>query len=225
MDSAKERLLVAVVAAGLGYGLCSMYRKTIGEFLAHCMRRVNVRAIAKAKDAVYGEVAAYPAMNLQLLEEIIRLHQCTAVGRERGLIGLSARQFRSSFPLSDFKDYIELIERMKAGEEAVLLPGQPKAFATSSGTTGVSKYIPVDGGMMEAARSMFSFTFSGPVTMMPGTPPLSLLLLLNTALSSARHPNEQEVLAAGVKLVQARLRAQLCAPEAQSGLWVATAIP
>lgn len=169
MDSGRERVLGAVVAAGLSYGLCSMYRKTASEIFAYWMRRLNVSGIEKARIKVYGEAAKYPALNQKLLADILEQHQGTAFGKERGIVGLSAEDFRSSFPLTDFEDYMEAIERMKKGEEAVMFPGKPKVFATSSGTTGASKYIPMNGGMVQTARDMFAFTFSGPVAMIPGT--------------------------------------------------------
>ncbi|MEE4256416.1 MAG: GH3 auxin-responsive promoter family protein [Bacteroidales bacterium] len=51
--------------------------------------------------------------------------------------------FRKLVPIVDYETLRPYIERSAAGEKDVLWPGMPKYFATTSGTTSGSKYIPI----------------------------------------------------------------------------------
>ena len=52
-------------------------------------------------------------------------------------------QYRKNVPVNDYEDLRAYIERHKNGETDVLIPGKPKFYATTSGTTKEPKWIPV----------------------------------------------------------------------------------
>ena len=53
------------------------------------------------------------------------------------------KEFKEAVPVSDYEDLNPYIQRIIDGERDVLWPGVPRYFATTSGTTSGTKYIPV----------------------------------------------------------------------------------
>lgn len=53
------------------------------------------------------------------------------------------QRYTEQIPPSDYEDYRPLIDRHKNGEADVLVPGKPKMYATTSGTTKEPKWIPI----------------------------------------------------------------------------------
>lgn len=51
--------------------------------------------------------------------------------------------YRKNVPVSEYEKIRPLIERFKRGDENVLFPGKPLMYATTSGTTGNPKWIPI----------------------------------------------------------------------------------
>lgn len=83
----------------------------------------------------------------ETLWKIVELQQASEFGRNHGFAALlqakDADRYRQSVPLSSYSAYQSAIDRMKAGEEAVLTTEPPQFFAVSSGTTGIPKEVPV----------------------------------------------------------------------------------
>ncbi len=82
----------------------------------------------------------------RVLRRLLELNEQSRFSQEHGLIAtLSAAEFRSRFPISDFELYRPAIERLKVGDSQALLGPQNKLlmFALSSGTTADSKFIPI----------------------------------------------------------------------------------
>ncbi|MBP6911067.1 GH3 auxin-responsive promoter family protein [Patescibacteria group bacterium] len=55
----------------------------------------------------------------------------------------SVEEFQGAIPLQHYETLYPWIERSLRGEKDVLVRGKIDRFATSSGTTGKNKYIPV----------------------------------------------------------------------------------
>ncbi|MCM1322103.1 MAG: GH3 auxin-responsive promoter family protein [Treponema brennaborense] len=51
--------------------------------------------------------------------------------------------YKKNQSVSDYETIRPFVERHKNGEENVLFPGKPKMYATTSGTTGLAKWIPI----------------------------------------------------------------------------------
>lgn len=68
----------------------------------------------------------------------------TAFGRDFSLGSIRTYQdFKSAVPVSDYERFRPYIDRLVAGERRVLTRQEPRMFATTSGTVGAQKYIPV----------------------------------------------------------------------------------
>ena len=80
----------------------------------------------------------------QLLMGMLRRNSETAIGRKLGFASIkSIDDFRKKIPVMDFKDHEPYIQASLQGEAAQLTAQSPSFYATTSGTTGTPKYIPV----------------------------------------------------------------------------------
>jgi hypothetical protein len=84
------------------------------------------------------------ATQREKLLEIVRRNAGTAFGREHGFRSIrSVADFQGRVPPSSYDGVSPYVERMIHGEPDVLTAERPLLFATTSGTTGRAKYIPV----------------------------------------------------------------------------------
>lgn len=84
------------------------------------------------------------AVNRKNLEEILRDNRDTEFGKKYGFARIhTIEEFKRSVPLSDYHDYRNDIDKMHEGGENILTAYPLNCFATSSGTEGNIKYIPV----------------------------------------------------------------------------------
>jgi hypothetical protein len=80
----------------------------------------------------------------RILLGMVRRNQDTVYGSEHGFARIrSVADFRERVPRNSYDDLSPYIERMLRGEPNVLTADSPAMFATTSGTTGSAKYIPV----------------------------------------------------------------------------------
>lgn len=78
------------------------------------------------------------------LLEIVARNKDTAFGRDHGFASIrSIEDYRRAVPMNTYETLSPYIERVFAGEKNVLTADDPLMFATTSGTTGRAKYIPV----------------------------------------------------------------------------------
>ena len=80
----------------------------------------------------------------QKLLEVVGRNKDTAYGRDHGFGRVrSIEDYQSAVPMNTYETLTPYIDRVFAGEENVLTADAPLMFATTSGTTGRAKYIPV----------------------------------------------------------------------------------
>jgi len=78
------------------------------------------------------------------LREILRRNEGSAYGREHGFADVaSAGEYQRSVPPNTYESLEPYVERTLQGEPNVLASDTVLMFATTSGTTGSAKYIPV----------------------------------------------------------------------------------
>ncbi len=84
------------------------------------------------------------AAQQEKLLEIVGRNADTVYGREHGFDGVrSIADFQARVPPSSYETLSPYVERVLRGEPSVLTADRPLLFATTSGTTGRAKYIPV----------------------------------------------------------------------------------
>ncbi len=101
-------------------------------------------------DVFHAQSIASQAFSNSHTASLIRLRNLlkhewrTSFGRQHRLrADMGINEFRSAVPIRDYVDYGPWISRIRGGESDVLWPGKPIAFATTSGTTGDDKLIPI----------------------------------------------------------------------------------
>ena len=107
--------------------------------------RTAINVQGKSLHAQYLKTFADPEdTQNRVLAAILAQNARTAFGRDHGLAtGMSMHDFRSAVPIRSYETLTKYTTRLLAGEKYILSRESPRHFATTSGTTGVPKYIPV----------------------------------------------------------------------------------
>ena len=78
------------------------------------------------------------------LLEMVSSNAATVYGREHGFAGIrTISDLQKAVPINVYDSLQPYVERTAAGEQNILTAEQPFMFATTSGTTGARKLIPV----------------------------------------------------------------------------------
>jgi len=87
------------------------------------------------------------------LAAILQTAGGTRFGAEHGLSAVSSpADFRKAVPIRDYEGFRPYIEPMLAGEGNILTRERPFMFATTSGTTGKPKFVPLTDSFMSEYR-------------------------------------------------------------------------
>jgi hypothetical protein len=104
---------------------------------------LTVREAAHA--AVFHRAVGRPeAAQRAVLRRLVARNRDTAFGRDHGFAGIrTVADYARRVPLRDYEGVRPYVERIAAGEAAVLTAAPPVMFTTTSGTTGAPKLVPV----------------------------------------------------------------------------------
>src|SRR5215813_3435457 len=102
------------------------------------------------RDVAFDRDAECPdRTQMAVLRALLDRNAHTAFGRTHGFHAIrTAAEFRAAVPLRDYEGFRPYVDRIVAGEPAVLTAEPVAAFATTSGTTGRPKLVPVTGSWM-----------------------------------------------------------------------------
>ena len=124
-----------------------MINKTISRIAMKIM-------VAKGKAALrHLEKASFDpeAENLKLLKKIIKKNKNTEYGLLHKFSEIkSPEDFRKNVPVNGYEDFAPYIERIKSGENNVLVSSPILGFSRTSGSSGVPKYIPATAASLKA---------------------------------------------------------------------------
>jgi len=108
--------------------------------------RGEVNALEKAS---YSPLAAQTERLLAILQENAHCQ----FGRQHNFSTLKTiADFQKAVPISDYDKHRPFIDDIAAGKKSVLTTESPHMFATTSGTTGAQKLIPITRGYMKEFR-------------------------------------------------------------------------
>jgi hypothetical protein len=104
--------------------------------------------LGRRRRRLWGELraqAADPAQaQAETLAEILALNAGTTFGREHGLGSVrSPADFAKAVPVNDYESLRPYVERQESTGEPALTAERPLLYATTSGTTGTPKFLPV----------------------------------------------------------------------------------
>ncbi len=79
-----------------------------------------------------------------VLMNILKYNKDTEFGKKYNFMNIkTVSDYRSTIPIHSYDDLSEYIERHTKGETNILIKDSPISYATTSGTTGTPKYIPI----------------------------------------------------------------------------------
>lgn len=108
--------------------------------------RSEVNALEKASQAPLA------AQNERLLS-IVEANANCQFGRQHNFASIkSVADFQKAVPISDYDKHRPFIDEIAAGKKSILTCQSPTMFATTSGTTGAQKLIPITPGYMKEFR-------------------------------------------------------------------------
>lgn len=124
-----------------------MKQPMMAKFLGWVFDQVMTGPLNRFEEATSRPFATQEAG----LKKILRANAGTEFGREHKFASMSDsasnnlwRAFRSQVPIRSYNDFLPQIERMKKGEENILIPGKPSMFSLTSGTTSSPKFCPIN---------------------------------------------------------------------------------
>jgi hypothetical protein len=110
--------------------------------------------LAEGKISKFKALSHKPrvAQTAKLLS-IIAANADSSFGRDHNFAAIkSIADFQAAVPIREYEDFRPYVERATAGEKKVLTSAEPLMYATTSGTSGKPKYIPITPGYMEEFR-------------------------------------------------------------------------
>ena len=76
------------------------------------------------------------------LLNIVRANAASSFGQEHNFAQISSiSDFQNAVPIRDYEGYRPYIDKATSGTRQVLTVAEPLMYATTSGTTGLAKYI------------------------------------------------------------------------------------
>ena len=127
----------------------------------------------------YSSLADPEGSQAMVLKDLLDGYGRTAYGRERGASSVRGiEEYRSSFPVSNYKTLSPYIARVRNGEHDALLPEPLSKWVMTRGSTGSSKVLPVgethlDQILTFGARAVTNFAQNGNAEVLE-TPVLNL---------------------------------------------------
>ncbi|MCP4132071.1 MAG: GH3 auxin-responsive promoter family protein, partial [bacterium] len=113
------------------------------------LQNLLIRIVIHVRGKILWDTFRFSALDcrktqLAVLESILAENKETVYGREYGFEYInSSGNFQKHIPVNSYEDLSPYLDRMCNGEEDVLVKGKPVIYATTSGTTGKPKFIPV----------------------------------------------------------------------------------
>ncbi|MBS2007127.1 MAG: GH3 auxin-responsive promoter family protein [Cyanobacteria bacterium SZAS TMP-1] len=110
--------------------------------------------LAEGKIRRFNAATQNPAQaQAEKLLKIIRANEETAFGADHKFKNISSvKDFQAQVPIRDYEGFRPYIDRATQGEKKILTAAEPLMYATTSGTTGLPKYIPVTPGYIKEFR-------------------------------------------------------------------------
>lgn len=133
------------------------------------LRRLVARVFVRTTRSLEAASRDVPAAQQDRLLRILRTNADTLFGKQHGFADIqSVEEYRARVPIHTWDDIAPLVDRMVAGERGVLVAEDVFFYATTSGTTGRRKLIPVTSGFVEECRVATRVLFRTTFLEMPG---------------------------------------------------------
>lgn len=153
--------------------LFALAQAVVSRFSDDGVRRLGARVFARSTRALNAAVNDPRAAQAARLRAIVSENQATLRGKELGFAAVAADAdvldaYRRAVAFVDWDDVSPYVERMVAGEPAVLTAESPIYYATTSGTTGRRKLIPVTSSFVNECKVSNRLLYRTMLQAMPG---------------------------------------------------------
>jgi hypothetical protein len=146
-----------------------LVKGVVSRFSDDGIRSLGRLAFSRTSGQVAAACADPRAAQTRRLLEITSRNAGTGRGRALGFASIkSLEDWRSKVPLCDWDDVAPFVERMVQGERNVLVDEAPIYYATTSGTTGRRKLIPVTSAFVAECRNANRVLYRSMLQAMPG---------------------------------------------------------
>jgi hypothetical protein len=154
---------------GLFSLLARLILRAVARLPDHRIRRLVRLLFARTTRELEAATRDVEGAQRARLLSIVGANADTVYGRDHGFADVeSVDDFRERVPISTWDDYADLVERQVAGEDRVLTAERPIFYATTSGTTGRRKLIPVTSAYVAECRVTNRVLFRTSLLEMPG---------------------------------------------------------
>ena len=142
----------------------ALARQLSDERLSGLVDAVFVRTRRALEEATADPRAAQWARLRALLEE----NADTEIGRRHAFASIrDLDDYRRALPISTWDDIAPVVDRMIAGERGLLVAEDPFFYATTSGTTGRRKLLPVTSRFVDECRVTNKLLYRATLKAMP----------------------------------------------------------
>jgi len=141
----------------------------LARFSDETLRALARILFTKTTRELQAAVTDVRGAQARVLRAILVENAETEVGRAHGFATLdTVDAYRARVPITDWDTMAPLVDRMIAGEKRVLTSEDPIFYATTSGTTGRRKLIPVTSSYVAACKRVARVLFRTSLTELPG---------------------------------------------------------
>ena len=149
--------------------LAGLIKSAVGTLSDDGIRALVRFGFSRTQAALTAACADPRAAQTARLLEIVRRNADTEVGKALGFATITGLEdWRARVPLSDWDSTAPFVERMVAGEKNILVDEDPIFYATTSGTTGRRKLIPVTSAFVGECRTANKVLYRTMLLAMPG---------------------------------------------------------
>ncbi|MDP2339594.1 MAG: GH3 auxin-responsive promoter family protein [Deltaproteobacteria bacterium] len=149
--------------------LAGLVKGVVSRFSDDGIRSLGRLAFSRTTGQVTAACADPRGTQTRRLLDITTRNANTERGRALGFSSIhSLEDWRAKIPLCDWDDVSPFIERMVQGETNVLVDEDPIYYATTSGTTGRRKLIPVTSAFVAECRNANRVLYRSMLQAMPG---------------------------------------------------------
>lgn len=149
--------------------LFGVAKAVVSAFSDDGIRSLGRLAFSRTARELAAACADPRATQQRRLLEIVQRNANTARGKELGFASITTlAEWQKRVPLVDWDDTAPYVDRMIAGEQNVLVDEDPIYFATTSGTTGRRKLIPVTSAFVAECRVANRVLYRSMLQAMPG---------------------------------------------------------
>ncbi|MCP4502735.1 MAG: GH3 auxin-responsive promoter family protein [Deltaproteobacteria bacterium] len=153
--------------------LVRLILRVVRRFSDDTLRKGAELLFSRTRKQIEASTADVLGHQRRRLQHILLSHQGSAFGKEHDFSKIAGqgeveRAWQDSIPVQTWDDVKPYVKRMLDGEKRILVDEEVFFYATTSGTTGKQKYIPVTSAFVDECRQTTKILLRSTLTSFPG---------------------------------------------------------